>query len=76
MSEIPEWVHVWGWARTHGETRWFPQQHENQQARNTIGKEHRNQMRELMDWPGYEKVREEWLAASAPKASIDALLGV
>jgi hypothetical protein len=56
---VPEWVRVWGWARSEGETRPFPQQsgHVDPLA--------------MMSEGQYDEIRERWTAAGCPSKGIN-----
>ena len=53
--ERPEWVNVFCWARSEGETRWFPQQRDEGDL-----------TREMMPQRDYELLLAGWVAAGSP----------
>lgn len=55
LTKRPEWIDVWRWARSVGEERWFPQQHE-----------HGDLSRPPMTMADYDELRQTWLVAGAP----------
>lgn len=54
-TKRPEWVDVWGWARSVGDERWLPQQEDQ-----------RDLSRPRMSLDEYAELREAWLVAGAP----------
>ena len=54
-TTIPEWVHVWKFARNNGDTRDFPPQYGHVEETN------------IMSQTEYETLKAEWVAAGSPR---------
>lgn len=67
VGDSLEWTHVWSWLRfTQGDTRAMPQQ----DYLGIVG----GTSLEEMSMKEYEEVRQQWVAAGAPKVSLAKLL--
>lgn len=59
VTEIPEWVHVWKWARRNGAVRPFPQQ---------VPALTPSEQQDALSWDEYDHLLELWKKAGEPRS--------